>query len=204
MLAASFVVSCSRGKTSSGKPDSRGELVPKESKSSFVAQRPYGMVAIPGGSFVMGLADVDFSGTPEKAPLKTVTVSSFFMDETEVTNSEYRLFVNYVRDSIARTLLAEAAGDGGGSGNGIDNYAYLAKKANTNGNQSAYQKYLESQGDRDGYTDAKKLDWKTPLYWKTSQYPDEKYAEVLESMYIAPSKRINNERLLDTSKLMSS
>ena len=42
----------------------------------------------------------------------------------------------------------------------IDNYAYLAKKANTNGNQSAYQKYLESQGDRDGYTDAKKLDWK--------------------------------------------
>jgi hypothetical protein len=51
------------------------------------------------------------------------------MDETEVTNSEYRLFVNYVRDSIARTLLAEAAGDGGG-GNGIDNYAYLAKKAN--------------------------------------------------------------------------
>jgi len=204
MLAASFVVSCSRGKTSSGKPDSRGELVPKESKSSFVAQRPYGMVAIPGGSFVMGLADVDFSGTPEKAPLKTVTVSSFFMDETEVTNSEYRLFVNYVRDSIARTLLAEAAGDGGGSGNGIDNYAYLAKKANTNGNQSAYQKYLESQGDRDGYTDAKKLDWKTPLYWKTSQYPDEKYAEVLESMYIAPSKRINNERLLDTSKLMYS
>ena len=36
--------------------------------------------------------------------------------------------MNYVRDSIARTLLAEAAGDGGGSGNGIDNYAYLAKK----------------------------------------------------------------------------
>ena len=79
MLAASFVVSCSKGggRASSGKPDSRGELVPKESKKSFEAQRPYGMVAIPGGSFVMGQADADFTATPEKAPLKTVTVSSF-------------------------------------------------------------------------------------------------------------------------------
>jgi hypothetical protein len=45
-------------------------LVPKESKSSFVAQRPYGMVAIPGGSFVMGLADVDFLELPKKHLLK--------------------------------------------------------------------------------------------------------------------------------------
>ena len=103
-----------------------------------------------------------------------------------VTNSEYRVFINYVRDSIARTLLAEAAGDGGGTGNGtgIENYAYLAKKANTNGNQSAYDKFLESQGDRDGYNDSKKLDWKVKLYWKTGDYPDEKYAEVMESMYL--------------------
>ncbi len=91
MLAASFVVSCSKGggRASSGKPDSRGELVPKESKKSFEAQRPYGMVAIPGGSFVMGQADADFTATPEKAPLKTVTVSSFFMDETE--SNQFRI-----------------------------------------------------------------------------------------------------------------
>ena len=200
MLAASFVVSCSKGggRASSGKPDSRGELVPKESKKSFEAQRPYGMVAIPGGSFVMGLADADFTATPEKAPLKTVTVSSFFMDETEVTNSEYRLFVNYVRDSIARTLLAEAAGDGTG-GTGIDNYAYKSKKAGAN--VTPYETFLEAQGDRDGYNDSRKLDWRVPLYWKTGQYPDEKYAEVMESLYLPPAKRINNERLLDTQKL---
>ena len=60
MLAASFVVSCSKGgrRASSGKPDSRGELVPKESKKSFEAQRPYGMVAIPGGSFVMEVSKI--------------------------------------------------------------------------------------------------------------------------------------------------
>ena len=176
MLAASFVVSCSKGggRASSGKPDSRGELVPKESKQSFEAQRPYGMVAIPGGSFFMGQAGADFTATPEKAPLKTVTVSSFFMDETEVTNSEYRLFVNYVRDSIARTLLAEAAGDDTNE-DGIGRYAFLAKKAGDDAN--AYQKYLEAQGDRDRYNDSRKLDWRVPLYWKTGQYPDEKYAE---------------------------
>ena len=29
------------------------------------------------------------------------------MDQTEITNNEYRQFVHWVRDSIARTLLAE-------------------------------------------------------------------------------------------------
>ena len=82
-LAASVVVSCSKGnKGRSGKPGLKGELVPRGSSKSFIAERPYGMVAIPGGSFVMGMADQDFSNTPEKAMPKTVTVSSFFMDET--------------------------------------------------------------------------------------------------------------------------
>lgn len=130
MLSAATVASCSRGGKSAGKPGSKGELIPTEKSKTFVAERPYGMVAIPGGSFVMGLADQDATNMPEKAPLKTVTVSSFFMDEAETTNAEYRVFVKYVRDSIARTMLAEAAGDGGGSGNGagISDYAYLSKK----------------------------------------------------------------------------
>ena len=29
------------------------------------------------------------------------------MDETEITNDEYRQFVNWVRDSIARTILGD-------------------------------------------------------------------------------------------------
>ena len=83
LLSASVVVSCSkRGSSSAGKPGMKGELVPKGKAKSFVAERPYGMVAIPAGSYVMGMADQDFTNTPEKANLKTVTVSSFFMDET--------------------------------------------------------------------------------------------------------------------------
>ena len=46
------------------------------------------------------------------SPERTVQVVSFFMDETEITNNEYRQFVYYVRDSIARRLLGEAGVEG--------------------------------------------------------------------------------------------
>ena len=208
LLSTSVIVSCSKGsKGSAGKPGLKGELVPRGSSKSFIAERPYGMVPIPGGSFVMGMADQDFSATPEKAMPKTVTVSSFFMDETEITNAEYRLFINAVRDSIARGLLAEAAGEGGGEGEGgnggsIGDFAYASKK--TGDEATPYQKYIESQGGREGegtYDESKKLDWKVPVQWNTSAYPDEKYAEVLESMYLPADKRINNERIIDWSKI---
>ncbi len=208
LLSTSVIVSCSKGsKGSAGKPGLKGELVPRGSSKSFIAERPYGMVPIPGGSFVMGMADQDFSANPEKAMPKTVTVSSFFMDETEITNAEYRVFINAVRDSIARGLLAEAAGEGGGDGEGgnggsIGDFAYASKK--TGDEATPYQKYMESQGGRDGsdaYDESKKLDWKVPVQWNTSAYPDEKYAEVLESMYLPADKRINNERIIDWSKI---
>src|SRR6218665_1651842 len=207
LLSTSVIISCSNGggKGITGNPGIKGELIPKGSSKSFVAERPYGMVPIPGGSFVMGMADQDFSNTPEKAMPKTVTVSSFFMDETEITNAEYRLFINAVRDSIARGFLAEAAGEGGGDGEGgnggsIADYAYAGKK--TGEDASPYQKFLESQGGREGgYDESKKLDKKVPLTYNTSAYPDEKYAEVLESMYLPAEKRINNERIIDWSKI---
>jgi formylglycine-generating enzyme required for sulfatase activity len=41
------------------------------------------------------------------SPMKTVTVEGFWMDDTEITNSEYRQFVSWVKDSITRTLLSE-------------------------------------------------------------------------------------------------
>ena len=194
LFSASIVaVSCSSGGAggSFGKPKTRGEIIPREKTQSFVAERPYGMVAIPGGSFVMGLADQDMTNTPEKAPLKTVTVSSFFMDESETTNAEYRFFVNYVRDSIARTLLAEAVGDD-------SPYAYQSKK---NATATPYQEFLDGQGGRDGNREGKKLDYSAPLYWNTNDYPNVEDAEIVESMYLPAEKRINNERVIDWSKI---
>lgn len=200
LLSAGIIFSCSGGGGSKGKPGSKGELISKTKTKTFVAERPYGMLAIPGGSFVMGQADKDFTNTPEKSQLKTVTVSSFFMDETEVTNAEYREFINYTKDSIIRTLLAEKAGDGaGGAGTGISSYAYLSKQGNKQ--QTPYVQFLEAQGGRDGFNESKKLDWNKALVYNTSQYPDQEYAEVLESMYYSPAERINNERMIDVRKL---
>ncbi len=50
------------------------------------------LVEIPGGSLQMGRND----GPPQERPIHPVTVQSFFMDRTEVTNAEY---ADFVRDT---------------------------------------------------------------------------------------------------------
>ena len=36
---------------------------------------------------------------------KTVSVQAFYIDQTEITNNEYRQFVEWVRDSMARERI---------------------------------------------------------------------------------------------------
>jgi gliding motility-associated lipoprotein GldK len=60
------------------------------------------MVYVPGGSFLMGQTDQDVTFA-QISQTKQVTIPPFFMDQTEITNSQYRKFVNWVRDSIAIT-----------------------------------------------------------------------------------------------------
>jgi gliding motility-associated lipoprotein GldK len=79
----------------------RGELVGVRQRS-FKAEVPYGMVYIPGGSFLMGQTDQDVTFN-QIAQTKQVTVAPFFMDQTEISNSQYKQFVFWVRDSIAIT-----------------------------------------------------------------------------------------------------
>ena len=67
---------------------------------------PYGMLYIPAGAFNMGQSDQDVPST-QYNKTKTVSVAAFYMDQTEITNNEYRQFVNWVRDSIAMRILAE-------------------------------------------------------------------------------------------------
>ena len=66
--------------------------------TSFQGQKvPDGMVPIEGGSFTMGQVqdDVmfDWNTTPQQ-----MHVRSFYLDETEVTNSEYLLFLQVTKD----------------------------------------------------------------------------------------------------------
>ncbi len=52
---------------------------------------PVGMVWIRGGQFLMGSAAKD--AWPDEKPVHLVSVPDFFMDETEVTNTEFQRFV---------------------------------------------------------------------------------------------------------------
>jgi len=63
----------------------RGELVGVEGKR-WHPEKPYGMELIPQGSYIMGKSEEDMADALN-APTKTVTVRSFYMDDTEITNS---------------------------------------------------------------------------------------------------------------------
>jgi len=82
-----------------GSSADRGEVIGVPARS-FRAEVPYGMSYVPSGSFLMGQTDQDVTFA-QIAQTKQVTIPAFFMDQTEITNSQYHQFVNWVRDSIA-------------------------------------------------------------------------------------------------------
>ncbi|MBR6926649.1 MAG: SUMF1/EgtB/PvdO family nonheme iron enzyme, partial [Bacteroidaceae bacterium] len=69
---------------------------------------PYGMVEVKRGFLNVGLQQTD-TLWGKNIPARAISVDGFWMDQTEVTNSMYREFVNYVRDSIIRERLADPA-----------------------------------------------------------------------------------------------
>ena len=96
LLVASFLASCYGG--------DRGELVGVYPREDWVQVNPYGMNYIHFGSYTMGPSDQDVPYAIN-ATSRTVTVPAFYIDQHEISNNEYRQFVNYTRDSLFRTEL---------------------------------------------------------------------------------------------------
>jgi gliding motility-associated lipoprotein GldK len=159
------------------------------------------MELIPRGSFIMGKSEEDMANVLN-APTKTVTVRSFYMDDTEITNSEYRQFVEWVKDSVVRTKLAILADElgMGPEDEGIGLYAF--KDADT-ANLSVYDKYMLDNyaGMGDDWYEGRALNTDEDLVWDTSEYPDTYYAEVMDSMYIPEEESYNGQRTIDVTKL---
>ena len=180
----------------------RGELVGAKGKK-WLPEKPYGMTLIPGGAFVMGKSGDDFVSVND-APTKTVTVRSFYMDETEITNSEYRQFVEWVRDSTVRlklAILADELGETPGDGEaGIGDFAFLD---NEDEEKTPYDQYMEDNyyGMGDDFYEGRKINNNIDLIWDTAEYPDEYYVEVMDSMYLPMEESYNGQRTLDVSKL---
>jgi gliding motility-associated lipoprotein GldK len=192
-----------------GKSGDKGELVGKKGKKWY-SEKPYGMSLIRGGSFIMGKSDQDLVGV-EDAPVKTVSVPSFYMDETEITNSEYRQFVEWVKDSTIRLRLAiladlngQKADVNGKSKNtgSIGDYAFIDSDPTK---MNAYDKYMYdnyySLGIGDNEYAGRKINKKVKLINDPSKYPDEYYSEVMDSMYLPLEASYNGVRTLDVDKL---
>ena len=189
-----FVASCGS--------KNRGELIGVKQKKWF-GEKPFGMTLVEGGAYIMGKSDEDIAQL-QNAPARTVTVPSFYMDETEITNSEYRQFVYWVKDSIALAMLARKADElelGEDNKDGIGEFAFQDSDTTK---LNEFQKYM-----RQNYYDVSEdlyagraLNWDADLTWDTEDYIDQNYAEVMDSLYLPPELWYNGEIKLDVTKLV--
>lgn len=103
IIAAGFLVSCFGGRggdpnvsSTTGweynNPDNGGFEVTLDAEQ----QTGPGLVLIEGGRFTMGQVQQDVLFDWNNKP-RTVTVSSFYMDETEITNVDYREYLFWLR-----------------------------------------------------------------------------------------------------------
>ena len=178
----------------------RGELIGVQGKK-WHPEKPYGMELIPGGSFIMGKADDDLAGVND-APSKTVTVRAFYMDATEITNSEYRQFVHWVRDSIVRMKLAILADEVGLTPADEGTIGEFAFSDADPENMSVYEKYMYDNYTGLGPTgyEGRKINKDIDLIRDTSEYLDEYYAEVMDTMYLPLEESYNGQRTWDVTK----
>jgi formylglycine-generating enzyme len=98
LILAGGLSSCGRGKAETG------QLVGVADRPNWKGINPFGMVYIPDGYLTIGAGDQDLRNTYLQRP-KSISISGFYMDDTEITNNEYRQFVYWVRDSIAHAML---------------------------------------------------------------------------------------------------
>ena len=101
----------------------------------------------------MGPAEKDSIWGTQQEP-RAVSIDAFWMDDTEITNSEYKQFVYWVRDSIIRERLADPA---------------------YGGNET-----FKIEEDRDGNPVTPHLNWAKAIPWRN---PTEDEARAIESVY---------------------
>lgn len=100
--------------TSCGQSGTGGQLVGSPTQLNYKAPVPLGMVYVPSGVLKMGASDEDVRGRND-AMLRTVQMTGYYMDATEISNAEYRQFTNWVRDSIAHVQLGDFVDDPNGA-----------------------------------------------------------------------------------------
>ncbi|MBQ0049942.1 MAG: SUMF1/EgtB/PvdO family nonheme iron enzyme [Bacteroidales bacterium] len=104
LVAGLALVSCAGSMSSA---NAIGGEVTGSRGQAFSEPVPFGMVAVRKGSLKVGMENDSLWGIG--LPTREISVDGFWMDEHEVSNSKYRQFVYWVRDSIIRERLADPA-----------------------------------------------------------------------------------------------
>jgi gliding motility-associated lipoprotein GldK len=136
---------------------------------------PYGMVFVPRGSFNMGVNDqsVTWAMQPNQ---RTISIDAFWMDQTEITNGEYRQFVQWVRDSIVRTKLARMSDE------------------EESGKYFREVTYYNLEGPE---TDTV-LNWKTKVPWKQKYSEEDEVAnekfEAVQQMFFYGADKVHSKQ----------
>jgi formylglycine-generating enzyme len=77
-----------------------GDLVGVPDREAWGQTVPFGMVVCPSGTFHMGQADENIAHTQANLN-RQITIGGFYMDDTEITNNEYRQYVTAIlEDSL--------------------------------------------------------------------------------------------------------
>ena len=166
-----------------------GHLTGALNRPVYQPQIPLGMVYIPSGSYQMGENDGDVPFL-HQTRAKTVSVQAFYMDQTEISNNEYRQFVEWVRDSIAREKIYYGSEEDDDADRFI-NYQELYFDEG----QLEYVEYDPS--DRELNREIFSLNWD-----RRFDYNDPDLVPLLADMYYPQPQRFYNRREIDTRKLM--
>lgn len=149
IFIAFTIASCMSSKKGSG----NGGEVTGVGGTAWGEPTPYGMVLVNRGSMQLGPQKADSTWNLQAEP-RGMSVDAFWMDETEITNSKYKQFVFWVRDSIIRERLADPAYGG--------NEAFKIEE------------------DKEGNPIKPYLNWNKAIPWRN---PTEDEARAIESVY---------------------
>ena len=152
-----------------GTGSTSGELVGVGGRA-WSEPTPYGMVLIKKGSIQIGPGEND-SIWGLSNPTRDISVDDFWMDETEITNSQYKQFVYWVRDSIIRERLYDP------------NY----------GGDESYK----IEEDKNGDPITPRLNWKKPI--PTGKRATEDELRAIESVYY--THPIEGTKMLDAAQM---
>lgn len=180
-LVGVFLASCS---------SRTGHLTGTLGRQVYHPEIPLGMVYIKGGSYQAGENDADVPFL-HQTRAKTVSVQAFYMDQTEISNNEYRQFVDWVKDSIARekVYLSDLLED--------DDAERYINYQDMYFDEGALE-YVDYDGsDRELNRTIFNLNWDRKF-----DYNDPDLVPILADMYYPQPQRYYKRREVDIRKLM--